>query len=167
MKLPSFLDFAYLLSALPHSSQERTALSETELEEFRLALVAPLPPGLPTKPLGYLLLVYLANEAIKKKTRELGGTLGALCRSAGASELAKEPEPVEEQLLRLLQTTVRIEVKGKKAERAIAFPFFSQLAFDPKGGGAKTKWHLRLSGDLYRVLKHTAPARLQEPAEPA
>jgi hypothetical protein len=166
MKLPSFLDFAYLLSALPHSSENLTALSEMEHEEFRLALAAPLPPGLPTKPLGYLLLVYLANEAIKKKTRELAGTLGSLCRSTGAPELAKEPEPVEDQLLRLVQTTVRIEVKGKKDERAVSFPLFSQLAFDPKGGGAKTKWHLRLSGDLYRVLKHTAPARLLASTEP-
>jgi hypothetical protein len=106
------------------------------------------------------LLVYLAQEAVRRDTRELGSSLGSLCRSLGAAELADNPKQIEDQLLRLSHTTVRIDVAGPKRARSIVFPFFSQLVLDPKESEAKCKWHLRLSGDFHRVLKHTTPVAL-------
>jgi hypothetical protein len=162
MKLPSYLDFANLLLALPYSAAEPSGSAETEHEEFRLTLLAPTPPGLPTKPLGYLLLVYLAHEAMRSHTREVGSTLAALCRSMGAHELADQPKPVEDQLVRLSQTLIRVEVAGPKGARTALFPFLSQLILDASDGGAKRRWHARLSGDFHRVLRHTAPAAIAE-----
>jgi hypothetical protein len=170
MKLPSFLDLAYLLSAIPYSSVEPSGISESVHEDFRLTLLAPFPPGLPTKPLGYLLLVYLAQEAMRRDTRELGASLGGLCRSLGAPELAERPKLVEEQLVRWSQTFVRIDIAGPKAPRTIVFPFFSQLVLEPKETETKCRWHLRLSGDFQRVLRHTVPSSIppiEELLEPA
>lgn len=165
MKLPPFLDLAYLLSAIPYPAAEPAATSELIHEEFRLTLQAPAPTGLPTKPLGYLLLAYIANEGMRRKTRELAGSLPALCRSLGALELADTPKLVEEQLLSLGQTLVRVEIQDKKGTHTVYFPLFSQLALEAGGKEGKTRWHLRLSGDFHRVLRHTAPALIRKAQE--
>jgi hypothetical protein len=160
MKLPSFLDFAFLLSAIPYPTSERAVTSEVTHEDFTLTLLAATPEGLPSKPLGYLVLVYIANEALGREAREIGSGLGALCRSLGAHELADDPRLVEDQLLRLSETFVRIDIAGKKAARTILFPLFSQLILETSEGSPKRHWHVRLSGDFYRLLKQTAPARI-------
>jgi hypothetical protein len=161
MKLPPYLDFAFLLSALPHHVSETEGGSlEAAHEEFKLTLLAPATPGLPFKPLGYLLLAYLGNEAVRRNVRELGGGLGKLCKSIGAPELVDRPQVVEDQLLRLGQTVVRVEVEAKKKRtRLVLFPFFSAVVveLEPDGG---LRWRIRLSGDFWRILKHTAPAAI-------
>lgn len=158
MKLPSYLDFTLLLSAIPHNASEAAESAEVEHEDFHLTLLAPAVPGLPYKPLGYLLLAYLANEAVRRDARELGGSLGKLCKSLGAPELAEDTTVVEEQLVRLGQTFVRVEVAVKKKTTRIAlFPFFSELILDSEENGPGRKWYIRLSGDFWRILKHTAP----------
>jgi len=161
MKLPSYLDFAFLLSTLPHNAQEAEEGSvEVAHEEFKLTLLAPAAPGLPYKPLGYLLLVYLGNEAVRRDVRELEGGLGKLCKSIGAPELVDKPQVVEDQLLRLGQTVVRVETAVKKKRMRLGlFPFFSEAVVesDEEGG---LRWQVRLSGEFWRVLKHTAPAAI-------
>jgi hypothetical protein len=165
MKLPPFLDLAYLLSAIPYPAAEPAATSELIHEDFRLTLLAPVPTGLPTKPFGYLLLAHVANEAKRRKTRELAGSLPALCRALGAHELADDPKLVEEQLRRLGQTLVRVEVKDKNGARTVFFPLFSQLALDAGSKEGKTRWQIRLSGDFLRVLRHTAPTLIRKAQE--
>lgn len=166
MKLPRFLDFAYLLSAIPYPATEAPATSERQHVEFQLTLLAADPTELPTKPLGYLLLVHIASESMRRKTRELGGSLPGLCRSLGAQELADNPTLVEEQLLRLGQTLVRVEIKDKVSPQTLLFPLFSQLSLNARGKEGRTHWHLRLSGDFHRVLRHTAPPLLRQVREP-
>ena len=158
MKLPSYLDLTFLLSAIPHNVSEAEAGSvEAIHEEFKLTLLAPANPGLPFKPLGYLLLVYLANEAVRRDVRELGGGLGKLCKSIGAPELADKPGLVEDQLLRLGQAVVRVEVAVKKKRTRLAlFPFFSEVVVESEADGG-LRWDVRLSGEFWRVLKNTAP----------
>ena len=158
MKPPSYLDFTFLLSALPHNASEAAGSAEMEHEDFRLSLLAPAEPGLPYKPLGYLLLAYLANEAVRRDARELGGSLPKLCKSLGAPELAAHTTVVEEQHVRLAQTLVRVDVAvKKKTTRTARFPFFSELVLDSDETGSGRKWYIRLSGDFWRILKHTAP----------
>ena len=59
MKLPSFLDFAFLLKALPPQEPPGAGPVVLEHEDFRLTLLAPATPGMPFRPLGYLLLTYI------------------------------------------------------------------------------------------------------------
>ncbi len=157
MKLPSFLDFAFLLKALPPQEPPSAEPVVVEHEDFRLSLLAPAASGMPFRPLGYLLLTYIGSESVRRKTREIGSSLPKLCKSLGAPELAGKPALVEDQLARLAQTTVKLEVAGKKSTRVFTFPLFSQLTLDFPEPGLGRKWHVRVSGDFYRILKHTAP----------
>jgi hypothetical protein len=167
MKLPSFLDFAFLLRALPPQQPQEAAPATLEHEDFRLTLLAPATPGMPFRPLGYLLLTYIGSEAVRRRARVIGSSLPKLCRSLGAPELADNPRLVEDQLVRLAQTSVKLEVAHKKATRVFIFPLLSQLILDFQEPGVGRKWQVRISGDFYRVLRHTAPVRVRrEPEEP-
>jgi hypothetical protein len=156
MKLPSRLDFAFLLSALPPQEPRDGEPVVVETEDFRLTLLAPPAPGMPYRPLGYLLLAWIGAEAVHRSTRELGSSLAKLARSLGAPELADRPTLIEEQLVRLGQMLVKIELAGKRNTRTAIFPLFSELVLDASAPEAGRKWHVRLSGDFYRILKHTA-----------
>jgi hypothetical protein len=160
MKLPSYLDFAFLLSALPPQEPSGAEPAVVEHEDFRLSLLAPAAPGLPYRPLGYLLLAYVGSEAMRRKARELGSSLPKLCKSLGAPELSAHPALIEDQLVRLTQLVVRLEVAGKKTTRVVTFPLFSQLVLDFQQPGVGRRWHVRISGDFYRILKHTAPVSI-------
>jgi hypothetical protein len=163
MKLPSFLDFAFLLSAIPPKEPKSAKTIVAEHEDFRLSLLATAVPGMPFRPLGYLLLAFLGSEAVRRDTRELGGGLSKLCRSIGAPELADEPRLVEDQLVRLARTLVQVEVVAKKKTTRVAlFPLFSQLVLEGDEPGKGQKWHVRLSGDFSRILKQTAPTSIPE-----
>lgn len=157
MKLPSFLDFAFLLSALPPQEPQGAEPVVVEHEDFRLSLLAPAMPGLPYRPLGYLLLAFVGSESARRQTRELGSSLPKLCKALGAPELSESPALVEDQLLRLAQMIVKLEVAGKKTTRVFTFPLFSQLVLDFQEPDVGRRWHVRVSGDFYRILKHTAP----------
>jgi hypothetical protein len=160
MRLPSRLDFAFLLSALPPQEPQNGEPVVVEHEDFRLTLLAPAAPGMPYRPLGYLLLAWLGAEAVHRSARELGSSLARLARSLGAPELAERPALIEEQLVRLGQMLVKIELAGKKTTRTAIFPLFSELVLDASSPEAGRKWHLRLSGDFYRILKHTATSEM-------
>lgn len=160
MKLPSFLDFAFLLKALPPQEPPDSTPVTLEHKDFRLSLLAPADPGMPFRPLGYLLLTYIGSEAVRRKTRVLGSNLPKLCKAIGAPELANNPGTVENQLLRLAQTSVKLEVVRKKKTRTFHFPLFSQLVLDFQEPGVGRKWQVRISGDFYRILKHAAPAAI-------
>lgn len=160
MKLPSFLDFAFLLSALPPREPQGPEPVVVEHEDFRLSLLAPPTPGLPYRPLGYLLLTFVGSEAARRQTRELGSSLPKLCKSIGAPELSERPALIEDQLLRLAQMLVKLEVAGKKTTRIVTFPLFSQLILDFQEPGLDRRWQVRISGDFYRILKHTAPTSI-------
>ncbi|MEO6194996.1 MAG: hypothetical protein ABIS20_18425, partial [Thermoanaerobaculia bacterium] len=112
MKLPSHLDFAFLLSALPPQEPSGAEPVLVEHEDFRLTLLAPATPGLPYRPLGYLLLAFIGSEAVRRGTRELGSSLPKLCKSLGAPELSEHPALIEDQLVRLAQMVVKLEVAG-------------------------------------------------------
>jgi hypothetical protein len=156
MKLPSGLDFACLLSSLPPQEPQSGEPVVVEMEDFRLTLLASATPGMSYRPLGYLLLAWIGAEAVHRSTRELGSSLAKLARSLGAPELADRPAMIEDQLVRLGQMTIRIELAGKKTTRTAIFPLFSELVLDASAPEAGRKWHVRLSGDFYRILKHTA-----------
>jgi hypothetical protein len=161
MKLPSFLDFAYLLAALPPQEPKGGEPVLVEHEDFRLSLLAPAVPGMPYRPLGYLLLAWIGAEAVRRETRELGSSLSKLCKSLGAPELAENPALIEDQLVRLAQVTVKVELPpGKKLTRTALFPLLSELVLDSEAPEAGYKWHIRLSGDFYSILKHTAPTAI-------
>jgi hypothetical protein len=164
-KLPPFLDFAFLLKALPPQEPPDAQPVVLEQEDFRLSLLAPAAPGMPFRPLGYLLLTYIGSEAIRRKARVIGSSLPKLCRSLGAPELADNPGVVEDQLLRLAHTSVKLEVARKKTTRTFNFPFFSQLILDFHEPGAGAKWQVRVSGDFYQILRHTAPAAIRKKGE--
>ena len=159
MKLPSFLDFAFLLKALPPQEPADGTPVVLEHEDFRLTLLVPAAPGMPFRPLGYLLLIFIGSEAVRRRTRVIGSRLPKLCKSLGAPDLAGKPGLVEEQLVRLAQTSVKVEVTRKKTAQTVTFPLFSQLILDFQEPKAGRKWQVRLSGDFYRILKHTAPNR--------
>ena len=165
MKLPSFLDFAFLLKALPPQQPPDAGPVVLEHEDFRLTLLAPATPGMPFRPLGYLLLTYIGSEAVRRKARVIGSSLPKLCKSLGASELADNPGVVEDQLLRLAQMSVQLEITRKKTTRTFAFPLLSQLVVDFQEPGVGRKWQVRISGDFYRILKHTAPAVVRKKGE--
>lgn len=129
-----------------------------EHEDFRLSLLAPTVPGLPFRPLGYLLLAWIGAEAVRRKTRELGSSLSKLCKSLGAPELAEDPALIEDQLARLAQVIVKVERPA--GSRTALFPLLSQLVLDSEAPETGNKWHVRLSGDFYRILKHTAPTAI-------
>ena len=59
MKLPSYLDFAFLLAALPPRQPKEGEIVVLEQEDSRLSLLTSSPAGLPYRPLGYLLLLGL------------------------------------------------------------------------------------------------------------
>ncbi len=160
MKLPSQLDFAFLLSALPPQEPSGAEPVIVEHEDFQLTLLAPAAPGLPYRPLGYLLLAFVGSEAARRETRELGSSLPKLCKSLGAPELSEHPALIEDQLVRLAQMAVKLEIAGKKIKRVVTFPLFSQLVLDFQEPGVGRRWHVRVSGDFYRVLKHTAPTSI-------
>jgi hypothetical protein len=162
MKLPSFLDFAFLLKALPPQELHGVEPVVLEHEDFRLTLLAPAVPGMPFRPLGYLLLTYIGSEAVRRKARVIGSSLPKLARSLGAPDLADNPGSVEDHLLRLAQTSVRLEVLRKKTTRTFVFPLFSQLILDFQEPGVGRKWQIRVSGDFYRILKHTAPTQVRK-----
>lgn len=157
MKLPPFLDFALLLKALPPQEPPNAQPVTLEKEDFRLTLLSPASPGIPFRPLGYLLLTYIGSEAVRRKTRLIGSNLPKLCKSLGAPDLAHNPGVIEDQLLRLAQTSVKVEATRKKTTRTFTFPFFSQLILDFYEPGVGRKWQVRISGDFYRILRHTAP----------
>jgi hypothetical protein len=161
-KLPQFLDFAFLLKALPPQEPSDAQPVVLEHEDFRLVLLAPASPGFPFRPLGYLLLTYIGSEAIRTKARVIGSSLPKLCKSLGAPDLAHNPGLVEDQLLRLAQTSVKIEVARKKTKRTFTFPLFSQLILGSDEPEVGRKWRVRISGDFYRVLRHTAPAAIRK-----
>ncbi len=160
MKLPSFLDFAFLLSALPPQEPPGPEPVVVEHEDFRLTLTAPASSGMPYRPLGYLLFAWIGAEAVRRDTRELGSSLAKLCKSLGAPELAERPALIEDQLVRLAQVMVKVELAGKKMTRTAIFPLLSELVLDAEAPEAGYKWHVRLSGDFYRILKNTAPAAI-------
>jgi hypothetical protein len=160
MKLPSFLDFAFLLSALPPKEPKGAEPVVVEHEDFRLSLLAPAVPGMPYRPLGYLLLAWIGSEAVRRNTRELGSSLPKLCKALGAPELAEHPVLIEDQLVRLAQVLVKVELTGKKITRTARFPLLSELVLDSEAPETGCKWHIRLSGDFYRILKHTAPVSI-------
>jgi hypothetical protein len=55
------------------------------------------------------------------------------------------------------QAVVRVEVAVKKKRTRLALcPFFSEVVVDLEADGG-LRWQVRLSGDFWRVLKHTAP----------
>ena len=162
MKLPSFLDFAFLLKTLPPQEPQGAEPVVLEHEDFRLTLLAPAVPGMPFRPLGYLLLTYIGSEAVRRKARVIGSSLPKLARSLGAPELADNPGVIEDQLLRLAQMSVKLEVPRKKTMRTFVFPLFSQLILDFYEPGVGRKWQVRISGDFYRVLRHTAPAAVRK-----
>lgn len=165
MKLPSFLDFAFLLKTLPPQQPQGAEPVVLEHEDFRLTLLAPAAPGMPFRPLGYLLLTYIGSEAVRRKARVIGSSLPKLAKSLGAPELADNPGVIEDQLLRLAQTSVKLEVRRKKTIRTFVFPFFSQLILDFQEPGVGRKWQVRISGDFYRILKHTAPVAIRKKVE--
>jgi hypothetical protein len=160
MKLPARLDFAFLLSALPPQEPQDGEPVVVEHEDFRLTLLAPATPGMPFRPLGYLLLAWIGAEAVQRSARELGSSLAKLAKSLGAPELADRPALIEEQLVRVAQMLVKIEIAGKKTTRTAIFPVFSDLVLDASAPEAGRKWHVRLSGDFYRILKHTATGEM-------
>ena len=162
MKLPSFLDFAFLLKALPPQEPPGAEPVVLEHEDFRLTLLAPSPPGMPFRPLGYLLLIFIGSEAVRRRARVIGSSLPKLCKSLGAPDLADHPGLVEDQLLRLAQTSVKLEVARKKTTRTFVFPLLSQLVLDFQEPGVGRKWQVRVSGDFYRILRHTAPAVIRK-----
>lgn len=166
VKLPSFLDFAFLLKALPPQEPSGAEPVILEHKDFRLFLLAPAASGMPFRPLGYLLLTYIGSEAVRRKARVIGSSLPKLCKSIGAPELALRPGLVEGHLLRLAQTSVQLEVFRKKGTRTFSFPLFSQLVLDLPEPGLGRKWQIRISGDFYRILRHTAPVAILEPAAP-
>jgi hypothetical protein len=165
MKLPPFLDFAFLLKALPPQEPKDPWPVVLEHEDFRLTLLAPATPGMPFRPLGYLLLAYIGSEAVRRKARVIGSSLPKLCKSLGAPELADNPGLVEDQLRRLAQMSVRLEIARKKTTRTFVFPLLSQLILDFQEPGVGRKWQVRISGDFYRILKHTAPAVARKKGE--
>ena len=55
---------------------------------------------------------------------------------------------------------MKVELAGKKMTRTAVFPLLSELVLDAEDPEAGYKWHVRLSGDFYRILKHTAPAAI-------
>ena len=162
MKLPSFLDFAFLLKALPPQELASAEPVVVEHEDFRLTLLAPAEPGMPFRPLGYLLLTYIGSEAAQRRVRVIGSSLPKLCKSLGAPDLADNPGLVEDQLFRLAQMSVKLEIARKKTTRVFTFPLFSQLILDFQEPGVGRKWQVRVSGDFYRILKHTAPAKARK-----
>ncbi len=162
MKLPLFLDFAFLLKALPPQDPQSPEPVVVEHEDFRLTLLAPATPGMPFRPLGYLLLVFIGSEAVRRRARVIGSSLPKLCKSLGAPELADNPGLVEDQLVRLAQMTVKLEIARKKTMRVFTFPLFSQLILDFQEPGVGRKWQVRISGDFYRILKQTAPALVRK-----
>ena len=162
MKLPSFLDFAFLLKALPPQEPPGAEPVVLEHEDFRLTLLAPSPPGMPFRPLGYLLLIFIGSEAVRRRARVIGSSLSKLCKSLGAPDLADHPGLVEDQLLRLAQTSVKLEIARKKTTRTFVFPLLSQLVLDFQEPGVGRKWQVRVSGDFYRILRHTAPAVIRK-----
>jgi len=164
MKLPAFLDFAFLLAALPPQEPKGGEPIVVEGEDFRLSLLAPAEPGMPFRPLGYLLLAWIGSEAVRRGTRELGSSLPKLCRSLGAPELAEDPTLIVDQLARLAQMTVKIELPGKLMRTAF-FPLLSGLVLDAEAPETGSKWQVRLSGDFYRILKHTAPMAIPKPKD--
>src|SRR5882724_4490976 len=126
MKLPSYLDFAFLLAALPPREPKGGEPIVIEHEDFRLSLLAPATPGMPFRPLGYFLLAWIGAEAVRRETRELGSSLSKLCKSLGAPELAEKPALIEDQLVRLAQVTVKVELPpGRKLTRTALFPILS------------------------------------------
>lgn len=158
MKLPSFLDFAFLLAALPPQKPKGGEPVVVEHEDFRLSLLAPAEPGMPFRPLGYLLLAWIGAEAVRRETRELGSSLPKLCKALGAPELADDPALIEDQLTRLAQVIVKVELPpGKRVTRTAFFPLLSELVLDAEAPETGYKWQIRLSGDFYNILKHTAP----------
>lgn len=165
MKLPPFLDFAFLLKALPPQEPPGAEPVVLEHEDFRLTLLTPATPGMPFRPLGYLLLTFIGSEAIRRKARVIGSSLPKLCKSLGAPELADNPGLVEDQLLRLAQMSVQLEITRKKTTRTFNFPLFSQLILDFHEPGVGRKWQVRISGDFYRILKHTAPTMARKKDE--
>jgi len=165
MKLPSFLDFAFLLKALPPQEPPGAWPVVLEHEDFRLTLLAPTTPGMPFRPLGYLLLIFIGSEAVRRRARVIGSSLPKLCKSLGAPDLADHPGLVEDQLLRLAQTSVKLEIARKKTTRTFVFPLLSQLVLDFQEPGVGRKWQIRISGDFYRILKHTAPAVTRKKVE--
>jgi hypothetical protein len=165
MKLPSFLDFAFILKALPPQEPQDSEPVVLEHEDFRLTLLTPAAPGMPFRPLGYLLLTYIGSEAVRRGARVIGSSLPKLCKSLGAPELADNPGLVEDQLTRLAQTSVRLEVARKKTTRVFLFPLFSQLILDFQEPGVGRKWQVRISGDFHRILRHTAPAAVRTAVE--
>ena len=165
MKLPSFLDFAFLLKALPPQEPPGTEPVVLEHEDFRLTLLAPATPGMPFRPLGYLLLIFIGSEAVRRRARVIGSSLPKLCKSLGAPDLADHPGLVEDQLLRLAQMSVKLEIARKKTTRTFVFPLLSQLVLDFQEPGVGRKWQVRISGDFYRILKHTAPAVVRKKGE--
>jgi hypothetical protein len=92
----------------------------------------------------------------------IGSSLPKLCKSLGAPELADNPGLVENQLMRLAQTSVKLEIARKKTTRLFIFPLFSQLILDFQEPDVGRKWQVRISGDFYRILKHTAPALVRK-----
>ncbi len=86
----------------------------------------------------------------------------ALQRDGEQDQLVDDPKRVQDQLLRLGQTLVRVEVKDKRGLRAAHFPLFSRLALETNLKEGKTRWRVRLSGDFHRVLRHTAPTVILE-----
>ena len=44
------------------------------------------------------------------------------------------------------------------AEAVRLFPLLSELVLYAEAPQADYKWHLRLNGDFYRILRHTVPA---------
>ena len=136
-----------------------------EHEDFRLTLLAPATPGMPFRPLGYLLLTYIGSEAVRRRARVIGSSLPKLCKSLGAPELADNPGLVEDQLVRLARLSVQLEIARKKTTRVFTFPLFSQLILDFQEPGVGRKWQARISGDFYRILKHTAPALVRKAEE--
>lgn len=165
MKLPPFLDFAFLLKALPPQRPQGAEPVVLEHEDFRLTLLTPADPGMPFRPLGYLLLTYIGSEAVRRKARVIGSSLPKLARSIGAPELADNPGVIEDQLRRLTETSVQLEVARKKTTRTFLFPLFSQLILDFHEPGVGRKWQVRISGDFYRILKHTAPTAVRKKGE--
>lgn|GEM_PF-5515214 len=130
-------------------------------EDFRLSLLAPAVPGMPFRPLGYLLLAWMGAEAVRHATRELGSSVPKLCKALGAPELAENPALIEDQLVRLAQLSVKVELPpGKKRTRTMLFPLLSELVLDSEAPEAGYKWHVRISGDFYDILKHTAPVAI-------
>jgi hypothetical protein len=161
MKLPSYLDFAFLLAALPPREPEGGEPVVIDHEDFRLSLLAPAVPGMPFRPLGYFLLAWMGAEAVRHGTRELGSSVPKLCKALGTPELAENPTLIEDQLVRLAQLTVKVELPpGKKLTRIALFPLLSELVLDSEAPEAGYKWHVRISGDFYDILKHTAPVAI-------